>query len=353
MSKDAKDVKEANPVYHFAFTYNCPDGVDEKAFRAQRVQLCTALKSRGKYIFQLEKGHDNGRYHYQGYLHAKVKVRPAQLAVALQKDGFKGLHVSISHDKDACKKYSMKKDTRVDGPWDDRDEDWDNVKTIDEKTMYPWQQEVVRQIRQEPDDRKVCWLVDQKGCAGKTALAIWLRKNKLATPMPYSDSKDANYMVTSVEYQRAYVFDLTRVKPASLSATDLYATLENIKNGLLHNTKYQAKAGILRPNAHVWVFANHVPDYKSLSQDRWMVYEIDENRHLVGFDTPRFRRESRKRALIAQVHEAVAKKRRAADDKLVEQLAKDDLALPELSKAVEDYLLEQDGPLPHNPNALC
>jgi len=257
-------------------------------------------------------------------MHLKTKLRVPQLAKALQGDGLAGIHLSPAVDKEALKKYCMKKDlTYVDGPWDDREEDLP-VDVIDEKSLWPWQQTVLAALRAKPDDRKVCWLVDKKGCTGKTAFVKFCRKHRLALPLSYTDAKDAAYMVTTQEYSPAYVFDLTRCKPASLSATDLYAVMENIKNGLLQNTKYQSKAGILRPPAHVWVFANHVPDYKSLSRDRWMVYELDEQRNLITFDTKKHQFESKKRKLVEMVEAARAAKQRKLDEELVARLVDQD-----------------------------
>lgn len=352
-SKDAKDVKAdaGNALYHFAFTWNKPkDMTDVQFMSVGLTRLMTALKSFGRFIFQLERGLESQLLHYQGYVNLKAKKRLGQLAKILHAHELTGLHLSPSHDHEALKSYCMKKDlTYVDGPWDDRDYEGMGVSVLDEKHLYPWQAEVLKQLRAEPDDRKVCWLVDQKGCAGKTQLAKFLLKHKLALPLQYTDSKDAMYMVTSLPWQPAYVFDLTRVKPAALSATDLYAVMEQIKNGLLQNTKYVSKAGILRKPSHVWVFCNHVPDYKSLSQDRWMVYEINENKTLVGFDKKKFQYESKKRGLLAEIKAGREAKRRRVEASLVAELVEADPADDE--KAVEEHLTTEFGELEINPNA--
>jgi len=339
MSKDSKDTKAPAALYHFAFTWNCKDGRDEDAFSKEDLALLLkVLPSRCEhFIFQLERGLDNKRLHYQGYLHANKRVRVAQLAKTLHADGLVGLHLSPSHDHEALKNYCMKRDlTYVAGPWDDRDSNGQGVEVLDEKMMYSWQAEILKQLRADPDDRKVCWLVDQKGNSGKSALAKFLCKHKLALPLTYTDAKDAMYMVTQQAWQRAYVFDLTRCKPAALSASDLYSVMEQIKNGLLQNTKYVAKAGILRKPSHVWVFSNHVPDYKSLSTDRWMVYEINENQNLIGFDKTAFVYASKKRRLRTDMEAAREAKRRKADTDFINKQAAEDDSTDD--QAIEAYL---------------
>lgn len=301
--------------------------MDDAAFRDKglKVLLRVLLTYGEHFIFQLECGVGSKLLHYQGYLHVKKKTRLAQLAKLLHSHDLAGLHLSVSHDHTALKNYCMKKDlTYVAGPWDDRDGEGRTRYILDEKNLFPWQAEIVKQLRAEPDDRKVCWLVDQKGCSGKSSLAIFLCKHKIALPMSYVDAKDAMYIVTHTKRRDGYIFDLTRTKPAALSNSDLYCIMEQIKNGLLQTTKYQPEAGILRDPSHVWVFSNHVPDYKALTGDRWMVYEINANGTLVGFDRKRFVYESKKRALKKQLEDAREAKRRKLDaDFVAKQLAED------------------------------
>lgn len=339
-SKDSKDSGSA--LFHFAFTWNGPtkddakDVIDEWKDRDLKTLIATLKTYAAHYMFQLECGAETGRFHYQGYLHLKKKMRIPQLAKLLQAT-VPTIHLSPSHDHEALKSYCMKKDlTYVAGPWDDRDSEGHDVDVLAKEDLYPWQIEVLRQCSVKPDDRKVCWLVDQKGCSGKTALLKFMRKHKMALPLSYTDSKDAMYMVTQLPWQEAYVFDLTRVKPASLSASDLYAVMEQIKNGLLQNTKYVSKAGILRKPSHVWVFANHVPDYKSLSQDRWMVYEINENKNLIGFDKARFQYESKKRHFVRQVEDLREAKRRKVEKEAIDEAAAAEDS--DASAAAEAYL---------------
>lgn len=337
-----------NALYHYAFTWNKPkDESDDDFSKSGPKRLIDTLAGMSRFVFQLERGLNAGVLHFQGYLGLKKKQRLSTLATILHKAGLHGLHLSAAVDTEALKKYCLKKDpTYVAGPWDDRDSGQD-IPVLDEKALYPWQAEILRQLRENPDDRKVCWLVDSKGAAGKSSFAKFLCKHKIALPMTYTDAKDCMYMVTQQSHQPAYVFDLTRCKPAALSATDLYSVMEQLKNGLLQNTKYVAKAGILRPPTHVWVFSNSVPDYKSLSQDRWMVYEINENRNLIGFDKDGFIAASKKKRIVDAILAGREAKRRKIDQEAIDD-AIDDLSLD--PHAVANRIIVADA-VSVNPNA--
>ena len=61
-----------------------------------------------------------------------------------------------------------------------------------------------------------------------------------------------------------YIFDLTRAKPDDNSFSDLFNTIEQIKNGRIVNHKYQVKKRMQLP-ALVIVFSNQMPAPEVLS----------------------------------------------------------------------------------------
>jgi hypothetical protein len=65
------------------------------------------------------------------------------------------------------------------------------------------------------------------------------------------------------------IFDIPRVNKGQIS----YQALEQIKNGMLFNSKYES--GMCRFNSpHILVFSNDEPHYESLSEDRWLIEEL-------------------------------------------------------------------------------
>lgn len=71
------------------------------------------------YIFQLEntEGSEGKKnLHYQGFIQLSEKSRSSTLGKSLNTKLF-GIQFSHCHDSYALKKYCMKEDTRVLGPW--------------------------------------------------------------------------------------------------------------------------------------------------------------------------------------------------------------------------------------------
>ena len=72
--------------------------------------------------------------------------------------------------------YAMKGDTRVSGPWKDIDKKA-AVKFLNRKLQtflandaYPWQKQLVKMVRKDPDSRTVICIIDPVGCNGKSTI---------------------------------------------------------------------------------------------------------------------------------------------------------------------------------------
>lgn len=290
---DVPSVVEAdgsNALYHFAFTWSLwdkgagrPDPPTESKFSDMFVQIREALVASGyKYIFQLEKG-AGGRLHYQGYIHASKgkKQRSGTVAKALSDAGLHGVHVSAASTagKESLRRYCMKDQTRVAGPWKDTDkvkftpEEIARLRIIDVKSLWPWQQSVYNALMVMSNDRTINWLVDWTGNVGKSSFVKAMYVHGMAVGLGFSDSKDCMKVVTDLPEYNAYIFDLTRTKPANLSMSDTYACMEQIKNGYMVNTKFHSKVSVAPP-AHIWVFANAPPQFGAMSHDRWKVWGV-------------------------------------------------------------------------------
>lgn len=69
-----------------------------------------------KYVFQLERGEETQRLHYQGFLKFSTKIRVKQLATGLNRFAY-GIQIAPAYDEKALEKYCQKEETRVAGPW--------------------------------------------------------------------------------------------------------------------------------------------------------------------------------------------------------------------------------------------
>lgn len=223
-------------------------------------------------------------YHYQIYAKLKPKLRTGSLAVKLN-EYLPGVVVQPASivGKEALRLYSMKKTTRVLGPWADH-RLFDLTDDFDESCipsiLYPWQQSLHDLCMGLPDQRTIHWISDIVGNSGKTSFVDYMEYHYGFPHYQYSDSKDTFNLVSKEMQRKAYFFDLSRTKPKLFSTDDIYACLEAVKNGSIVNSKYETSRSRMR-RPHVIVFANQEPDYDRMSLDRWKVYTINDKKELI------------------------------------------------------------------------
>ena len=113
-----KKVQAVN-VTGWDFTYFWPEdskGPDIKAVHAKLVGACS------KFVFQVEKAPTTGRLHLQGRIRVRSKCRLNVLRTQFD-DILPAARWSPTVTANAASNifsYCMKEDTRVEGPWDDR-----------------------------------------------------------------------------------------------------------------------------------------------------------------------------------------------------------------------------------------
>lgn len=289
-----------HPIREFAFTYHLPEDATLVPGMwdadVQRFSDCMRSLSVRHFIYQLEKGTETGRLHYQGYFQTEKKVRIQQL-VSLVQEVFPGMHLSPSSTagRQALKTYCMKADTRVAGPWKDGVQvpttaledvvstPFDGKKKFalleDEKTRRPFQEALRLYTREPPDDRTIVWVTDTTGNSGKTIWARWMRWKYGSSFLTYGSTKDVLNLVCKEGAKRTYIFNLPRSRPKEAFMMDLFNTLESIKDGEVINMKYETSR-LEMDCPHVIVLANFLPseeERQHLSRDRWKFFGINRN----------------------------------------------------------------------------
>lgn len=132
--------------------------------------------------------------------------------------------------------------------------------------LHEWQVHCVEKLDGQ-SDRKVLWVVDEKGGAGKSTLAKWLMVFRGAFYVQGGKHSDIAEAWKQEEY---VVFDFTRDKEDKIS----YSIIESFKNGLVFSPKYRSVCKKLAGGCKVVVFSNWHPDRSKLSADRWDVHCI-------------------------------------------------------------------------------
>ena len=154
-------------------------------------------------------------------------------------------------------------------PLETRDFDFDPL---------PWQSDLMIKI-QKCSDRKVIWVYDPVGAAGKSELTSdmtlnhgkdWLFCDDLGGP------KDiANLLFQAVRGQSwngyGFVMDMTRDEEDH----KIYRSLERVKRGLMTNTKFSCGSFPLPQGIpRVVIFSNWLPMWKKFTEDRWEIYQL-------------------------------------------------------------------------------
>lgn len=227
------------------------------------------LKNLGadKYMFQEEKG-EEGTPHIQGVFSFKNQKKWSELR------GKVPAYWKKCRNINAAKTYCSKVVTRNGKTYCKgyRKQPRDPLAGVAE--LYPYQKEILEMIKREPDDRKIYWYYDRKGNVGKTTLVKHLCIKHKALVLGGAN-RDALYGIAQTLEKKELeiiLFDIPRTNQNKLS----YQALENAKNGIFFSPKYESGMCVYDP-PHVVVFANALPDFDKLSEDRWIVKEIDSN----------------------------------------------------------------------------
>lgn len=186
------------------------------------------------------------------------------------------------------KKYAMKDDTRVRGPWADKKLPKEYKGQDLPTQLYPWQQYVLERCEYDPDDREINYIIDVRGNTGKSKFAKYMWFHKGALFLPWGRTGDILNYVCKNKDAGIFFFDLSRSKPQDWARDDISAAVEQIKNGMIVNMKYETSGVVFSP-PHVWIFSNQSPNLSSMSRDRWKLWEINGLRELVPVSSRRLR----------------------------------------------------------------
>lgn len=119
-------------------------------------------------------------------------------------------------------------------------------------------------------DRRITCVCDKHGSTGKTFLARWMCLNGKGTYIDGSgracDIIADVYDISESRCLGAVFIDLTR--NANQNRSDLWSSIEQIKNGYLKDSRYQHREKWISP-PEIYVFCNREPKWENLSADRW------------------------------------------------------------------------------------
>lgn len=141
-------------------------------------------------------------------------------------------------------------------------------------TLRPYQQYILEIANQQPDKRKIYWIYDNIGNAGKTELADHLEDQLNFKRFVNGKTADIAHSWNGENV----VFDLSRTTEGRIN----WEVIEQLKNGRVFSGKYEScSKKYNRP--HLFVFSNFLPEVRNsygrdtISRDRWEIYEMEQD----------------------------------------------------------------------------
>lgn len=249
-SKRPKEVKR----YCFTFNNYTIEKVDK---------LTSTLNPLGNYCFGYEVG-EKGTPHLQGYINLKNKKTLSALihAVDIKEIHFEACKGTEKENIDYCTKDNNWVSNFVVKP--------EPLELID--SFDPWMVELIELCKLKACKRSVYWVWEPIGGVGKSSFCKYLCATYGAT---YIDEGKKSDLIN-------IIYNLKEINSKSIIAIDIprdnrngvsYKAIEQIKNGMICNTKYETGMKLFN-SPHLIVFCNYPPEFEKLSLDRWKVFEI-------------------------------------------------------------------------------
>lgn len=169
-----------------------------------------------------------------------------------------------------------------DGPFDNNYErkegffvssrDTDEILRIRFCRLNPVQRDILAIVDSQNDREVDVWL-DPRGNHGKTWMTIhlWERGQALVVPRYATTAEKLSAFVCSAYKGEPYIIiDIPR---ATVPNTALYEAIEELKDGLVFDTRYSGRTRNVR-GAKIIIFTNNALDPEKLSADRWRLHGI-------------------------------------------------------------------------------
>lgn len=259
-------------------------------FEDSEVMISFLHRIAKKFVFQLEKGEETGYVHWQGRMSLwKPKRKPELVKLMKGMDMPVPNYLQPTTDKEHANVafYVMKEQTRVSGPWSNKDRAQYVPRQYRNKFLYPYQQKIL-DSRLAFDERGVDCIIDTSGCNGKSTIASIADLMHGAIDMP--PVNDGERLIASLcdiliakecRAPGVVFFDLPRsLRQDRLHS--LYVAIEQIKKGKVWDMRHSYKEWWF-DSPRIWVFTNTLPDLAMLTRDRWRFWKIvgtDDDRDL-------------------------------------------------------------------------
>ena len=223
-----------------------------------------------KFKFQEEIGEISKIRHLQGNVEFKKAYRITELKNIIYQ-----AHWEATRNADAAFSYCEKEETCCGNKWSYGFPE--EIEIIADKDLRPFQKELLDICLSKSDKRKIYWIYDKYGNAGKTQFLKYMFV-KYGAIFSYGGKKAD--IINLVFNNKKYLLESKNKIMFYNFARDIdnkcisYESMEQIKDGAISNTKFEC--GCFVCNApHIIVFANCTPCLAKLTADKWIIKTID------------------------------------------------------------------------------
>jgi len=226
------------------------------------------------WIYGFEIAPTTGTPHLQGYLEFKNQIRQS----TLWKHGFKRAKLSKANgtliqnynycSKDCNFKYGRFNPEKI------------NYKERIEK-FFKWEEIVIEELKEKPNDRTINWIWEPEGCTGKTTFQKWIFTHMKNVAVLSGKSSDMKNGIVEFIKQIGETPDIVLINiPRCVDDRFIsFEGIESIKDMFFYSGKYEGLM-VCGKRPHLYIFANTPPKTENMSRDRWVIRQI-LNRDLV------------------------------------------------------------------------
>lgn len=255
--------KQSTQYMVLFFTYN--------NYKEDHIQILETtfknFKKTKKYVFQKELAPTTNTPHLQGNIWFSKKTRWEEFKLPFGNL----IRWEKCRNYDAAEQYCQKSETSEAGS---KPFMYGFPKPL--KLITPdkdWQIEILELLKTEPDDRHVYWFWSSEGGIGKSSFCKYLAATKKIVFIDEGKKADIMYSIMEADMDECnlVLFDIPRDNGNKIS----YKSIESIKNGMVFSSKYESGQKLFN-SPHVICFANVPPEESKLSNDRWVIKNIDK-----------------------------------------------------------------------------
>lgn len=142
---------------------------------------------------------------------------------------------------------------------------------LEDGTARDWQLRLENRLNRTPDDRRIVFVIDPEGGAGKSwFVRYWYTHHPEETQLLGVGKRDDLAHAIKPD-KRYFFFDV----PRSQLEYFQYSILEQLKNRMIFSPKYSSHVKVMQHVPHVVVFTNEDPDMTKLTPDRYKLIRIN------------------------------------------------------------------------------